>query len=77
MPLRSRMIASLTQVIAERVDFRGADEVVLVQPADRVRLVSGCGNTPAEFDVGMVILDVGDVRDRIHETRGCGRSRRT
>src|SRR6185295_13453715 len=52
------------------VHLRGADEIVLVQPADGMRLVADSHVTPAALDVGMVILDVGDLGHRVHEAHG-------
>src|SRR5882724_1440200 len=49
------------------VDLRRADEVVLGQSVDRVRAVDDAAVAPADFDVGMMVFDVGNVRDRIRE----------
>src|SRR4029079_4442363 len=54
----------------QRVDLRRADEVFAAQPADGVRLEPDAAIAPAALDVGMVVFDVRDVRDRIHETHG-------
>src|SRR5678815_992402 len=51
------------------VDLRGADEIVLVQAANGVRLISNPAITPSEFDIGMVVFGVCDVRHRVHEAR--------
>src|SRR5688572_22974374 len=52
------------------VDLRRADEIVLVQPADRVRLIADAHVAPAAFDVGMVVFGVGDVRHGVDEAHG-------
>src|SRR4051812_41171419 len=52
------------------VDLGGTDEIVLVQPADGMRLETDARITPAALDVRMVVLDVRHVRHRVHEAHG-------
>src|SRR5215469_6415447 len=64
----SRLRLSLPRS-AERqlVNFRRADEVVLAQSLDGVRRELHAAVVVADLEVRMVILDVGDVRDRVDE----------
>ncbi len=52
------------------VDLRGADEVVLAQPLDGVRRVLHPAIVVADLEIRMMILDVGDMRERIDEAHG-------
>src|SRR5687768_2113106 len=67
-PLRRR---SPTWALAlKRIDLGSADEIVLVQTPDGVRLITNAAISPPTFDVRMVIFVVGDVRHRVHEAHG-------
>src|SRR5581483_5744923 len=49
------------------IELRGADEVVLRQPADGMRRENDAAVVVADFKVWMVVLDVGEMCDRVHE----------
>src|SRR5579871_369932 len=51
----------------QAIELRGADEIVVGEPADGVRRVADAAVVVAELEVRVVVLGVGDVRDRVHE----------
>src|ERR1700722_12337661 len=52
------------------IELRGADEVVLGQPADGVRAVANPADVVAHLEVRVMIFNVGDMRHGIDETHG-------
>src|SRR6185437_6219318 len=50
-----------------RVDLRRADEVVLREPLDRMRGELHAAVVVPHLEVRMMVLDVGDVRERVDE----------
>src|SRR5690348_16178176 len=55
---------------AERIELRGADEVVLREAADRVGHVRDAALVVAHQHVGVVVLAMGDPRRGVHERHG-------
>src|SRR5205823_6565588 len=56
----------------ERVHLGGHDEVVLVQPLDLVRVEDDAAVAPAEADVGVMALRLGDRGDLLDQGQGGG-----
>src|SRR5207248_2905734 len=54
----------------DQVHLGRAHEVVLREPADRVGGESDAAVVVADLEVRVVVLDVGDVRERVHEAHG-------
>src|SRR5881628_3506070 len=56
----------------QRVHLGGHDEVVLVQPLDLVRVEDDAAVAPAEADVGVMALRLGDRGDLLDQGQGGG-----
>src|SRR4051794_36052677 len=68
---RSRRVviacAAAASQVEERVELRRADEVVLREPLDRVRVVRDTALVVAHAQLGMVVLAMRDPRTGVHE----------
>src|SRR5882672_850979 len=67
LPVPAGKIGQAAALLRERVDFRGADEVVLREAADGVRRVADAAVVVADLEIRVVILAVCDMRHGIDE----------
>src|SRR5215204_1529671 len=63
-------LAGCLQIVRQLVDFRGHDEVILVQAFDLLCLQRDCDVPPSETDVGVMTLSLSEFGDLLHECVG-------